>query len=192
MQKLNSFSRTKLLLIFNRIPLFNRLTEEQRLRLVSHEMDFYSVTTDESIVREGVKLEQFYILLAGTAEMISTQAFYGNKSQIVPGTFIGELDFLARRPCSLHVNATSNCILLSVSANSLKLVPYDIKDTIKDNMMNSLISRIDLLSAAHSELKQEVRKSRSEVISLQREFTQLQHEYPHIRSRYESGLLFNK
>lgn len=78
-----------------------------------------SLRSGEYLVEQGAQLEELYIILSGSLEIVNEQNDYV-VADIGSGEIIGEMSFIDAKPPSVAVIAKSNCKVYSIPISRMK------------------------------------------------------------------------
>lgn len=183
MQRLKSSNKDKILKILSKVSLFSGLDPEDIEHLYNLNGDFYRVDTGEVFIREGAVETFFYVLLTGEVEVYKSEAPNHIICEISPGNFIGENSYFKRLARNANVRAKGNCVLMKVDAETVKILPFDVRDKIKDQIMLELVRRVGSMNNSQVALVDEVKQAQKRIAELESQMRRLSEEYPHIRMR---------
>lgn len=184
MQKLKSSKREQIITILGKVNLFENLTTTELEYLYSLNNDFYHTQANEVFVREGAEEPFFYVLLAGNVVIYKNNRPEHEICELSPGNFVGENSYFNQRARNANVRAKGDCILMRINANTIKSLPLEVKDKIKDKIIFELVQRVSRMNKSHLDLVGEVRKTKQKNYDLDSQIQQILQEYPHIRMRY--------
>lgn len=141
MKKVTTMTRGKILIILNKVPFFKDFTPYERERVVDNDAGFFVAEAGEYIIEQGTLDTAFYILLSGGADVK-----IGDKeaavARIEPGDFFGEIAFLRNTPRTSHVVACDTAIMLRVDRRLLGALSAEIREKIKDKIIDKLLMMI--------------------------------------------------
>ncbi|MCP5336035.1 MAG: cyclic nucleotide-binding domain-containing protein [Oceanospirillaceae bacterium] len=138
MKKVTTMTRGKMLIILNKVPFFKDFTPYERERVVDNDAGFFVAEANEYIIEQGTLDTAFYILLSGGAD-VKLGDNETSVARIVPGDFFGEIAFLRNTPRTSHVVASETAILLRVDRRLLGALSADIREKIKDKIIDKLL-----------------------------------------------------
>lgn len=184
MQKLKSSKRELIINTLGKVNLFESLTIRELEHLYSLNNDFYHIEANEVFVREGSEESFFYVLLAGNVVIYKNNNPEHEICELSPGNFVGENSYFNRRARNANVRARGECILMRINANTIKSLPLEVKDKIKDKIIFELVQRVSRMNKSHLDLVGEVREAKQKVYDLDSQVQQILQEYPHIRMRF--------
>ncbi len=140
----------KLLQILGRIPLFKNLSEQEKKLILSMPKVYELFSPMESIVKEGELSPFFYILLTGKAQVLCRGQ---ELATVQPPQFIGEVGFICQEPRIATVIATEQVMAMKLDAANFNKLPLCIRDTIKDKIIQGLVSRLRQVNSSLVDLK---------------------------------------
>jgi CRP/FNR family transcriptional regulator, cyclic AMP receptor protein len=141
MKKVTSMSRGKMLIILNKVPFFKDFTPYERERVVDNDATFFVAEADEFIIEQGTLDTAFYILLSGAAN-VRVGDSEESVARINPGDFFGEIAFLRNTPRTSHVVASELAIMLRVDRRLLGALSAEIREKIKDKIIDKLLMMV--------------------------------------------------
>mgnify|MGYP000020274241 CR=1 FL=1 len=184
MHRLKSSNRERILGILNKVSLFKTLTEAEIEHLYMQNNDFYRTDYGEVFVREGAVESFFYILLAGEVEIYKNDEPSHIICQLSPGNFLGENSYFNRRPRNANVRAKGECVLMKIDADTVRLMPLEVRDKIKDKIILELVQRVGNMNESQLGLVDEVRQAQQQIEKLEKQMKRILDEYPYIRMRF--------
>jgi len=129
--------------IINHLTLFDELSPEEK-RLISDNPNlFYFIPKDNVFIIEGELDSCFYLLLSGKAQVAQKCIEFDKLSA---GDVVGVTGFVRDLPRTGSVVALSDILALKFSRFQFKKLPANVRELIKNHMMQELISRIDRLN----------------------------------------------
>lgn len=144
MKKTAGFSHAHLLMVLQKIPFFRQFVADERERLANQQDSFVIARPQEMIVRKGSIERAFYILLSGSVSVISDDNDV--VVTLTPGEVFGEISFLTETPRTSCVRSEEVCILMRIDQGLMVCLPAEIREKIKDQLIQKLVDRI-LLTA---------------------------------------------
>lgn len=140
MKRTTSFSRAKILFVFDKIPFFREFNAPEREKIVDHAF-FYIAEEGEQVIEQDSLDNSFYILMSGEAS-VQLNGIKDPVAQLNPGQFFGELSFLLNTPRSSNVVANKLCILLRVDRQLLGKLHAEIREKFKDQIILKLANMV--------------------------------------------------
>lgn len=129
------------------IPLFRELNHAQLQQISEHTDFFVSYAPDESIIEEGKEGCTLYVLISGSA-YVSKQD--GNETKTIAmlqeGDTFGEMSFVSKRKRSTSVIAADDVVVLQLDEASLVLMGHALADSIKNQIIEILIHRLEKMN----------------------------------------------
>ena len=132
--------------IVNRLELFDKFTLRQKREIAHFYKNILIFEPNQRIISEGEIEPSFYILLAGKVHVTKGDE---NKllTELLPGEFFGEVSFLTKSPRNANVIAKEQSIVIKVSDRILKSLDIEIREMIKDKIIEKLIARLDHMNS---------------------------------------------
>lgn len=131
-----------LLQIMNRLDFFNKFSLAQKQTLARYSSNFSVYNPGETLINEGDSDATLFILLSGRV-MVTKGS---NKKAITlmdAGDFFGEMSFITNSPRTATVTAQEVTIVIKVSQISLSELDIEIREILKDKIINKLVNRLD-------------------------------------------------
>ena len=133
------------------IEMFKHFTESEKQLFSSLEHSILGFNDGDFIIKEGDKNISLYVLIKGKVNI--TKA--GNDlplASLYPGAIFGEMSFLSKKPRYSNVVAEDAVIVIKMDGEFFRSVPPEIKDKIKDYLIELLIHRLDTMNEALSKI----------------------------------------
>ena len=143
--KFNDFDKLKELL--SKVELFNEFSRYDLPKVAELCDNVQFFEPEEVIIEKGAVDESFYILLAGTAKVSKTR----NSESLFtlePGCLFGEISFLSHTARTQYVVANDNVFALNINRKMLENLEPEIRERIKDFLIQKLVNRIQQIEAA--------------------------------------------
>lgn len=133
------------------IPMFAQFTEEDKRGFAQLEHSVLAFKKGDHIIREGSLNTSLYLLLRGSAEV--TKSGYDSPIAVLKaGSVFGEISFLTSRPRHNNVLARENSLMIKIDDNLLTKVKPEVRDKIKNHLIELLAERLDAMNAALSKI----------------------------------------
>ena len=133
------------------IEMFKHFTENEKLDFANLQHSILGFGDGDFIIKEGDKNISLYVLIKGTVLITKT----GNDTPLAalkPGAIFGEMSFLSRKPRYSNVVADESVIVIKMDGEFFRKVKPEIKDKIKDYLIELLITRLDAMNEALSKI----------------------------------------
>ena len=153
MKRINNISKLKLVEFLNRIPLFKSLEPKDREMLANIPNIVVLIEQGNVFIKQNQFDSDFYILLNGEAEISVDKQFIATTTA---GNFIGEVGFICNEARSATVTAKTDIIALRVTRDLFDLLPLRVKDTVKQKIINGLVTRVSSQNSKILELEVQV------------------------------------
>lgn len=126
------------------IPLFNSL-EENILTKLAHQFELQRHEAEQIIVEQGEPGEKFYVVVAGTVEVLSN---VGDKKEnrrlLRDGDYFGEIALLFETPRNATVRAKTTTILLSMHYEKFHKIFNTLPPSLRSSLYTKAIERFSL------------------------------------------------
>ena len=137
--------------IIHDMPIFKNFTEDEIKGLITMEQALQEFRKGDVIIREGDKLSSLYLLIQGTI-LITKSGYDTPISRLNPGAVFGEMSFLTKKPRFSNVIANDNVQVMKMDEVFFKDIRPEIKDKIKDYLIELLINRLDTMNESLSKI----------------------------------------
>ena len=153
MEQLKDIETRELIENMNRTDFFTAFSDAEKREIVASYTPVCVFSKNESIIKEGTDDTSFYILLTGSARAMKNDvslpfAHYG------PGDSFGEISFLTGVPRTCDVIANEVSIALEIDKKTLEDLKIEIREKIKDRIIENLIERLRIMNNAFISLFQ--------------------------------------
>jgi len=153
MEQLKDIETWQLIEYMNRIDFFNAFSDAEKRDIVASYTPVCVFGKDESIIREGTDDTSFYILLTGSVRAMKKGvslpfAEYG------PGDSFGEISFLTDVPRTCDILANKVSIAVKIDKKILEDLKIEIREKIKDRIIENLVDRLRNMNNAFIRLFQ--------------------------------------
>ncbi len=142
----------------NEIPMFNRFTESEKKMFAKLEHSLLGFKKDDVIIREGDTFTSLYLLIKGTIQITKT-GYSTPIAKLSPGALFGEMSFFTKKPRHSNVIANENVLVMKLDKAFFEKVRPEIKDKIKDYIIELLINRLDSMNESLSKISNFARVS---------------------------------
>jgi len=142
--RFNDFDKLKELL--SKVELFNEFSRYDlpKIAELCDNIQFYEA--EERIINKGDIDDSFFILLSGSArvckDMNGESVF-----TLEPGFIFGEISFLSQTERTKYIIANERSFALNITRKNLQSLEPDIRDRIKDYLIQKLVKRIVRIEA---------------------------------------------
>jgi len=135
--------------MIDEIPMFERFSEEEKEMFVEMDHSLLEFTTDDVIIKEGDDSTSLYMLIKGTSLITKmTDDATIRLSKLRPGEIFGEMSCFSKQPRQSNVVANGEVLVLKMDDDFFQKVNPDIRDKIKDYLIELLITRLDNMNDA--------------------------------------------
>ncbi len=141
MQKVEYITKEKVTEIMKRLEFFSAFTNSELTRLSEFHTNFFVYEKEERIIEEGNHSNAFYIILSGGVLVIKENSRIPI-ARLEPGDFFGEIAFLTGNPRTSNVVSDDTTITIRINRSMLDKLTPEIREKIKDQILNKLIERI--------------------------------------------------
>lgn len=153
MEQVKDIKTEQLIDFMNRLKFFNAFSEEEQKEIVTSHTPVYVFNKDEPLIKEGTEDTSFYVLLSGSARVIKDGVSLPI-AEFVPGDSFGEISFLTGVPRTSNVIANEVSIVIKVEKDTLANMRIEIREKIKDNIIQNLVIRLSNMNNAFISLLQ--------------------------------------
>ena len=147
MEEVKDIDTRQLIENMDRTDFFAAFSDAEKREIVTSYTPVRVFRKDEPIIKEGTGDTPFYILLTGSARAMKNDvslpfAEYG------PGDSFGEISFLTGvlRTCDVIANEVS--IALEIDKRTLEDLKIEIREKIKDRIIENLVDRLRIMNNA--------------------------------------------
>ena len=153
MEQLKDIETWQLIEYMNRIDFFDAFSDAEKKEIVASYTPVCVFGKDELIIEEGTDNTSFYILLTGSARGMKGDvslpfAEYG------PGDSFGEISFLTDVPRTCDILANKVSIAVKIDKKILEDLKIEIREKIKDGIIENLVDRLTNMNNAFIRLFQ--------------------------------------
>ena len=135
--------------MIDEIPMFERFSEEEKNMLAEMDHSLLEFAKDDMIIKEGDDSTSLYMLIKGTSLITKTTDDATIRlSKLSPGEIFGEMSAFSKKPRQSNVVANDEVLVLKMDDDFFKKVNPDIKDKIKDFLIELLVDRLDNMNDA--------------------------------------------
>ena len=129
--------------IINNLKLFEDLTPDEKHMIADNQTLFHLIPEGETFITEGELDSCFYLLLSGRARVGQNRIEF---DELSAGDIVGVTGFIRDLPRTGSVKAESDILALKFSRFQFKKLPANVRELIKDHMIEELVRRIDRLN----------------------------------------------
>ena len=153
MEQLKDIETWQLIEYMNRIDFFDAFSDAEKKEIVASDTPVCVFGKDELIIKEGTDETSFYILLTGSVRAMKNDvslpfAEYG------PGDSFGEISFLTDVPRTCDILANKVSIAVKIDKKILEDLKIEIREKIKDGIIENLVDRLTNMNNAFIRLFQ--------------------------------------
>lgn len=131
------------------IKMFEYFSEEEKKGFAEMEHSVIDLDKNENVITEGELSRSLYLLLKGTCLITRTSDQAKIRlSKLVPGEIFGEMSFFSDQPRQSTVTAIEKVKVLKMDDDFFKKVNPEVRDRIKDYLIELLINRLDKMNVA--------------------------------------------
>ena len=133
------------------IEMFKHFTENEKQCFANLQHSILAFGQGDYIIKEGDKNISLYVLIKGTVQITKS----GNDTPLAtlqPGAIFGEMSFLSKKPRYSNVVADESVIVIKMDGEFFRKVKPEIRDKIKDYLIELLITRLDAMNEALSKI----------------------------------------
>ena len=131
------------------MPMFAHFTTDEKNKFAEMEHSLVKFKKGENVITEGEQTKSLHLLIKGTCLITKTEDDAKIRlSKLSPGEIFGEMSFFSDKPRQSSVSATEDVLVMKMNDDFFKTVSPDIRDKIKDYLIELLISRLDNMNTA--------------------------------------------
>ncbi len=131
------------------VPMFQHFSEEEKKIFARGHHKLLKFKIGEAIITEGDQSSSLYLLISGTCLITKTQDKSTIRlSKLKQGELFGEMSFFTKKPRKSNVIANDDVTVLKMDKEFFAKVDPDIRDGIKNYLIELLIQRLDNMNAA--------------------------------------------
>ncbi len=135
--------------MIDEIPMFEMFSDEEKNTFTEMDHSLLEFAKDDMIIREGDDSSSLYMLIKGTSLITKTTDNATIRlSKLSPGEIFGEMSAFSKNPRQSNVVANDDVLVLKMDDNFFQKVNPDIRDRIKDYLIELLVSRLDNMNDA--------------------------------------------
>ena len=124
------------------MEMFRHFTEKEKTDFSSMSHSFQQYKKGDVIIKQGAMYKSLYLLIKGN--VLITKAGYNRAiARLKPGALFGEMSFLTEKPRNTNVIAEEDIMLIRIDKNFFQTMPYEIRDKIKDHLIELLVKRLE-------------------------------------------------
>jgi CRP/FNR family cyclic AMP-dependent transcriptional regulator len=147
MEQLKGIETRHLIENMNLLDFFTAFSNAEKREFLASKTPVCVFEKNELIIKEGTDDTPFYILLTGSARAMKNAislpfAEYG------PGDSFGEMSFLTGAPRTCDVIANEISIAFKIDRKTLEDLRIEIREKIKDRIIENLIDRLRIMNNA--------------------------------------------
>ncbi|MHC4459358.1 MAG: cyclic nucleotide-binding domain-containing protein [Planctomycetota bacterium] len=142
--------------LIDEMPMFKFFSENEKKEFVAMEHSLLGFNQDEIIIQEGDAFSSLYLLIKGTI-LITKTGENTPLSKLSAGTVFGEMSFLTKKPRFTNVVANEKVLVMKMDDDFFRKVRPEIKDRIKDYLIDLLINRLDAMNESLSKISRYAR-----------------------------------
>ncbi len=130
------------------LPLFEKFTDAERKKFAAEINDsIINYDVGDIIIHEGAEHGGLYLLLQGSV-LVTKSGYDYIMAQLSPGAVFGEMSFFTKKPRHSNVIASDDVLAVKMDEDFFQRVHCDIKDKIKNYLIEMLIKRLDEMNAS--------------------------------------------
>lgn len=131
------------------MQIFQKFSENERKEFSEMKHSVTEFDKGDVIIKEGDDSASLFLLLKGSCLITKTESDATIRlSKLKPGEIFGEMSFFSKKPRQSDVVANENVWVINMDYNFFQSINPDIRDKIKDYLIELLISRLDNMNTA--------------------------------------------
>ena len=153
MEQLKDIKTQDLIKYMNQVDFFTAFSDAEKREFLTSYTPVCVFGKNEPIIMEGTDDTSFYILLTGSARAMKNGVSLPF-AEYRPGDSFGEISFLTgvSRTCDVTANEVS--IALKIDKKTLEDLKIEIREKIKDRIIENLVDRLRIMNNAFISLFQ--------------------------------------
>ena len=145
MEQVKDIETKHLMENMNRIDFFTAFSDAEKREFLASYTPVCVFGKNESIIKEGTDDTSFYILLTGSARAMKNDVSLPF-AEYRPGDSFGEISFLTGVPRTCDVTANEVSIAFKIDKKTLEDLKIEIREKIKDRIIENLIERLRIMN----------------------------------------------
>lgn len=133
------------------MPIFKHFEKSEIQGFAAMEHALLGFGPNDMIISEGDTFTSLYLLIKGTI-LITKTGYETPISKLSPGAVFGEMSFLSQKPRFTNVIACESVMVMKMDEAFFGKVRPEIKDKIKDYLIELLILRLDKMNESLSKI----------------------------------------
>jgi len=129
--------------IISHLALFKDLTPDEIRLIANNPTIFYFIPQGDKFIKEGELENSFFLILNGKARVSQKRIEF---DELSAGDIIGVTGFVRETARTGSVIALTDILALKFSRFQFKKLPANVRELIKDHMMEELVKRINRLN----------------------------------------------
>ena len=121
-------------------PFFEKFSTYEKKRVAGNNACFESFGPGVKIIKDGTRDTSFFILIKGDVQVEKKKKPIAT---LPAGEFFGEMAFLTGAARNTDIIAQSPCVTIKVNQEMLNRLSTDIREKIKDQIINKLVERLN-------------------------------------------------
>ncbi|MBW2192471.1 MAG: cyclic nucleotide-binding domain-containing protein [Deltaproteobacteria bacterium] len=135
--------------LVNDMEIFQTFSEEEKKIFSEMKHSVMKFDKGDVIIKEGDDSVSLYLLLDGTCLITKTESDATIRlSKLKAGEFFGEMSFFSKNPRQSDVVANDRVTVINMDYNFFQQIDPNVRDKIKDYLLQLLISRLDNMNSA--------------------------------------------
>lgn len=141
MPQVGKDTQAKYFELMENISFFHDFSSYEKKRVAGNSVAFGEYSAGQRLIKEGDTDTSFFIILSGVVTVLKKGTPIIN---LDTGDFFGEMAFLTNEPRNTSVVAAEDDVVaLEVDQPLMKKLSADIREKIKDQIINKLIERLN-------------------------------------------------
>ena len=124
------------------IRMFRYFTEKEKADFAAMNHSFQNFRKGDVVIKEGAMYKSLYLLIKGSV-LITKSNHAKPLSRLTAGMIFGEMSFFNEKPRHTNVIAEEDIMVLRIDKALFQSMPQDIRDKIKDYLIETLIDRLE-------------------------------------------------
>jgi CRP-like cAMP-binding protein len=141
MKEFRHFNALKMAEIMNRLDFFRTVTAEEKRNLIENNLiKVRGYVAGEQLIEVGRQGDEFFMLMSGKLDVLTSAQ--KKVAELKPGQFFGEVAFILNERRTATIVAQDNVVVMVLDHTTLKLMPVNLRDKIKDKLISGLVKRV--------------------------------------------------
>ncbi len=145
--------------LIDKIPLCSDFSEDEKKIFAELDHSLLNFKKGDTIIKQGEQSEKvypLYVLIEGTLS-VEKKGYSRPIATLKSGSIFGEMSFLSNKPRSSNVITKEDVLVLRMDGDFFKKISFELKDKIKNYLIELLIERLDRVNESFKEISNTAR-----------------------------------